>query len=57
MGRGLRWRRSKRGVSSQGICDISFYVFIYLNYGLCVVYVFYECDKLDVSFFLFFFIF
>ena len=39
---------SKSDTSSQAICDI---IFLYLfNYGLFLVYLFYECDKLDVLF-------
>ena len=28
-----------------------FYVFIYFYYPFCLVYLFYECDKLDFKFF------
>ena len=37
----------KRGVSLR-VYAILFYEFIYFNYGLCLVYLVYESDKLDV---------
>ena len=36
------------GACPLGVYVISFYAFISLNYGLCPVYLFYECDKLDI---------
>ena len=39
-----------RGV--RGVCPLRVYVIlrIYLNYGLCLVHLFYECEKMDVLF-------
>ena len=40
-----------RGAYPLRVYEISFYAFIYFNYGLSLVYLFYGCDKLDVLLF------
>ena len=46
---GEGWR-GLRGVCPHRRCEIFLKVSTYLNYGLCPVHLFYECDRLDVLF-------
>ena len=50
------WGEGVREACPLRVFVILFYAFIYFNYGLCPVYLFCECDKLDVllhAFFIF----
>ena len=47
-------QRGMRGVSSKGICDIILRIILFiLIMDLCVVYLFYDCNKFNVLFFFF----
>ena len=51
-GKGLGWR-GVRGACPLRVYVILFFAFIYFNYGLRLVYLFYECDKLNFFYTLF----